>query len=127
MSDGTAQSADFLIAVGVSFCEALLDQPGYSEGSPHDYQEILARVLGTSFDSHDLQAALAGDGPSHIATACAHYFETSPPPTAVISNALLHCLYRRPATARFVQGARQGAHQSASPARHLARTRLCGL
>lgn len=96
MSAQYEQSAYFLIAVGVSFCEAVSTQPGYAEASPHDYQEVLWQVLGESFGPRGLQAALSDEGIAAIAAGCARYFETSPPASATIRAALQQCLFRWP-------------------------------
>ena len=94
MNSTDEQSRDFLIATGLSFGEALSSQPGYTEGSPHDYQEVLWNALGEHFGPLDLKAALASDGAARIAAECARYFEAAPPALTAIESALHQCLFR---------------------------------
>lgn len=92
----TDRHTDFFVAVGESFCDALRDQPGCGEASPHDFQEVLWNVLGKSFTLEDLQAATSAHGLAQIAAQCARWFEAKPPAESAIRQALESALWRWP-------------------------------
>ena len=95
MSSRTAY-ADFLSAVGASFCDAFADHPDFEDASPHDFQQVLLTTVANPLTPSALRAARTPDGLARISAECERYFEVSAVSEGTIDRAIERSLGRWP-------------------------------
>lgn len=86
----------FLIAVGESFCDALSDEPGFEDASPHDFQEVLRAAVGDPLTPEILSSTTSGEYLAKIVAECVRCFEVDLTATAKVEQALGQSLFRWP-------------------------------
>ena len=83
---------DFSSAMGHSFCDHVSPPVPVEDVNAHECCEALWSVLGVDVTPEDL-ASLDGQGVHNLAQAFATYFESEPPTTSKIKEAIAATLF----------------------------------